>query len=168
MLFKYLLAPIALAAASVPYDDRSISKQIDFKTIVSVTETYKQSITNSCGSDNVQGVVNDLTQIYTPVVDISEKFHNSVVKADYVNAQAKIFGSFLVKFEAILKVVSQHPKVYQGCRSKVPEFDSKFSLIISDFKKYNVDFRAALGGVKLDYDLWVKFGFKSQISLGLY
>ncbi|POW09930.1 hypothetical protein PSHT_08908 [Puccinia striiformis] len=120
MLFKYLLAPVAFAAAAVAYGETVVSKEVDFQLIVSVSEKYQQPITNACVKESIPDVTKSLTEIYKPVVDISQKFHASIEKLEkaFVVKQLRLFFSFLISFEVILKTISQHPKVTLGCHGK--------------------------------------------------
>ncbi|PLW13195.1 hypothetical protein PCANC_20632 [Puccinia coronata f. sp. avenae] len=170
MLFKYFLAPIALAAAAVAYGESSdaASKGIDFQVIVKATEKLTDPIVKSSGKDNVADVVKEFSSIYVPVLEISKKFHSvDKLEKTFVSEQAKFFFSFLQKFELIIKAIADHPRVLQGCHDKIPEFNTQFGVIITDLKKYNIDFKGALAGIKLDVSLWVKIGFNFQNLIGI-
>ncbi|KAI9631226.1 hypothetical protein KEM48_013155 [Puccinia striiformis f. sp. tritici PST-130] len=170
MLFKYLLAPVAFAAAAVAYGETVVSKEVDFQLIVSVSEKYQQPITNACVKESVPDVTKSLTEIYKPVVDISQKFHASIEKLEkaFVVKQLRLFFSFLISFEVILKTISQHPKVTLGCHEQVPQFDSKFAAILTDIKSKLPNYEESLSGIKtIDFALYSKLGFKFQNQIGL-
>ncbi|WAQ84405.1 hypothetical protein PtA15_4A858 [Puccinia triticina] len=171
MLFKYLLAPVAFAAASVPSyspGGKSVYKTFDFQTAVTATTQYEKSITSACGQDKVQDVISDLNHIYKPVAENTEKFRSSIEKydANFLSEQAVIFSGFLKSFENILKAISQRPKIYQSCNAKFSQFDNKFSVIITEFKRDDINLGPAFSKVKLDISLFAKLGFKFQQELG--
>ncbi|KAA1099880.1 hypothetical protein PGT21_023675 [Puccinia graminis f. sp. tritici] len=119
MLLKYLLAPIALAMAAVPNEEASISKDLDLNVIVTVAEKFKQPIINACNRDGVQEVLNDLNEIYKPVVDISNKFHLiEKIGKNLAFGEARIFFGFIKVLEVIIRAISQHQKVFDGVHRK--------------------------------------------------
>ncbi|EFP74945.1 hypothetical protein PGT21_026134 [Puccinia graminis f. sp. tritici] len=168
MLLKYLLAPIALAMAAVPNEEASISKDLDLNVIVTVAEKFKQPIINACNRDGVQEVLNDLNEIYKPVVDISNKFHLiEKIGKNLAFGEARIFFGFIKVLEVIIRAISQHQKVFDGVHQKLPEFEPKLDLIVTEFKKLDIDFHNALEGFRIDIPLWARFGFKFQNKIGV-
>ncbi|WAR59106.1 hypothetical protein PtB15_10B448 [Puccinia triticina] len=168
MLLKYLLAPIAFAMAAVPNEEASISKDVDFKLIVTVAEKFQKPIIAACNKNGVQEVINDLDEIYKPVVEISNKFHLiEKLGKNLIFGEARVFFGFIKVFEVILRAISQHSKVFDGTHQKLPEFEPKLDLIVSNFKKLEVDFHSALDGFRIDVALWARFGFKFQHKIGV-
>ncbi|KNZ60087.1 hypothetical protein VP01_1612g10 [Puccinia sorghi] len=198
MLFKYLVAPIALAAATAGFNfgRHPESKGIDFSVVLSVTEEAQGPIRAQCAKENVPAVVKDLSVIYVRVDKVSEKLHTAekleknflvrvflflffvacglfwmlILSPNLVVQikQATIFFQFLFKFEGILRDISQHPKVSKGCHEKITEFNSKFDVVVQDIKKHDIEIKRALAGFTLDLSLWSSLGFKFQNQLGIH
>ncbi|KAH9449490.1 hypothetical protein MJO28_010609 [Puccinia striiformis f. sp. tritici] len=168
MLLKYLLVPIAFTmVAAVPNPEEAASKDIDFNEIVKVAERAKQPIINACARDGVQDVIKGLDDILKPVIEISKRFHLiEKIGTTLLFPEARVFFGFVRVFELIIRAISQHAKVFDGTHRKVTEFEPKLDVIVSDFKKYNIDFHAASDGFRIDVALWGRFGFKFQEKIG--
>ncbi|POW11734.1 hypothetical protein PSTT_05012 [Puccinia striiformis] len=91
MLFKYLLAPVALAASVVCYppgysgqspsirpSPDYVNTNVDFNTCTRKFEQAREPLASSCRAHSVQEATSKLSGLYEPVHTLSNKLHVAI------------------------------------------------------------------------------------------
>lgn len=179
MLFKYLLAPIALAASVVcypppGYSNGSPSVQpdygVDFNTPTDKFRQVREPIASSCKRQAVQDVTSKLDGLYQPVRTLSVKFHSAVkvdTKIAIKNTQSLI--SFFAGFQGIVDTLVKYPQVVSSSQETLLEFNTQFDSILQDFSGAGVNIRQVFSQrTSVKFESWQKLGFTFPQKFGLY
>ncbi|OAV88630.1 hypothetical protein PTTG_08468 [Puccinia triticina 1-1 BBBD Race 1] len=176
MLFKYLMATVALAAfamSSPTEPTATVAKPADTlsKCQTTITEV-KEPVVVSCNEGKVEKVKSHLIKVQKPVqaLSISIIFSSTLtIQKEVVTKYSHEFIKVLIKFQAILKVIYYHPKISAGCTEVYAKLDAHFDSICTVFyKKHGVEiYKMIHEEVSLNVTVWEKSGFKFQ-SKGNY
>lgn len=174
MLMKFWIAFASLAASVVssPAITAEISQSVNLEECQTVIVQVKQPVVQSCSAGQVDQVKGHLQSVAKPVKTVAVLFHASLVIRQKIQVTySSIFIKVLVKFQEILKVISNYPKIAAGCTDVFLELDYHFDSICTDFKKGGVDiYQLIQKETSIDVSVWVKLGFtfhsKSSTTIG--
>ncbi|KAI9621126.1 hypothetical protein H4Q26_013324 [Puccinia striiformis f. sp. tritici PST-130] len=140
MLFKYLLATVALAAsaASSPTVPTIVSPPAThLNQCQTVITEVKEPVVASCKAGKIEKVKSHLEKVQKPVKALSASFSYSstlVIKKEIITKYSYEFIKVLRKFQSILTVISSHPKISASCTEVYAKFDYQFDSICTVFK----------------------------------
>ncbi|KAH9457952.1 hypothetical protein MJO28_005020 [Puccinia striiformis f. sp. tritici] len=183
MLFKYLLAPVALAASVVCYppgysgqspsirpSPDYVNTNVDFNTCTRKFEQAREPLASSCRAHSVQEATSKLSGLYEPVHTLSNKLHVAIrsdtkVAFKYSSSLVSLFSGF----QGIVDTIGRYPKVVQSSQETIFEFNAQFEHILNDFSSAGVDTHEVFSqSTNIRFESWQKLGFSFPEKLGLY
>ncbi|EFP92624.1 hypothetical protein PGT21_014815 [Puccinia graminis f. sp. tritici] len=174
MLFKYLMATVALAAVviSSPTEPTTVAKPADsLSQCENAITQVKEPVVVSCKEGKVEKVKSHLITVQKPIQVLSFTFSSSssiVIQKEVVTKYSQEFIKVLIKFQSVLTVIYSHPKISAGCTEVFAKLDSHFDSICTVFKeKHGVEiYKMIHEESSINVTVWEKTGFKFQSKGG--
>ncbi|EFP79731.2 uncharacterized protein PGTG_06052 [Puccinia graminis f. sp. tritici CRL 75-36-700-3] len=179
MLFKYLLAPVALAASVVCYPPgyggqspsvRPDYNGLDFSSCTDKIRQVREPLASSCQRQSVQDATSKLDGLYEPIHALSNRVHVSVrsdtkVAYKYTRSLVSLFSNF----QGIVDTIGRYPRVFSRSQETIFEFNSQFESILTDFSSAGVNIHEVFSqSTAVRFESWQQVGFTFPEKFGFY
>jgi len=168
MQFKYLMmAAVALAGSVVslapPPTTTPAKTEATLQKCETVIAEIKQPVVKSCDDGKVDDVKDHLMKAQQPVQSLSTTITASAtitIQKEVIKRYCDEFVKVLIKFQAVLTVVSKYSKIKSGCTEVYKKFDVHFDKICAHFKKHGVEvYKQIYATTTLELTVWESSGF---------